>query len=289
MKKYILVNNNIIANDSIAISSDDRSFLYGDATFQTVKIHNGILYGIDDYIKRIKLSAGLLKFNLKGFPNNESLKSNLYQLISLNKVTDGSLRINLSRGESSQGYLPTKECRPNIVASCRKRSSFQKEFKIGISSHRLWDIDSDLCKVKNAKSLNYIMAKIDANQKNNYDDVMLDKDSYVAECSSSNLFWIKNSKIYTSCEQCGIYPGYIRSKIINNKDFTILQGKYQITDLINSDEIFITNSNLLVQPIHYLITNNQEIKKEINYSDKIKQYIEKDLVDYCQNNQNIKS
>ncbi len=280
MKKYTLIDNNIVDKDLAHISSEDRAFRFGDSTFQTVKIHNSTLYDLDSYLKRLSDASKTLKFDFNF--DHDSLKKKLNELVLKNSIKNGVLRINLSRGSGSMGYLPSKKTKASLVANCYD-TTLNKNNKdiIGISDTYLWDLPLEFAKIKNSRSMNYIMAKISANQKGHYDDIILTKKGEVAECSSSNIFWIKNSTIYTSSEKCGIYPGHIREKLISNKNLKISLATGTLGDIINSDEIFLTNSNILVKPIKKLTINGESYDKKVDISNQIFSYITEDLEKYC--------
>ncbi len=279
--KYSLVNNKIIAKDDAVISSDDRAFRFGDSTFQSIKIHNGILYDIDSYLTRLFEAADILGFDYD-FDINE-LKKNLKELVDKNNIDNGTLRINLSRGVGSMGYLPAKNIEAILVANCYD-TTLNKINKdtIGVSEHMLWDVPMEFAKVKNIRSINYILTKIDANKKGFYDDVILTKEGYVSECSSSNIFWLKDKVIYTPDHDLGIYPGNIREKILAN--FDVKLAKANIDELVNSDEIFLTNSNILVKNISKIIFNDKEYKKNSALTEEISSFINNDLEEYCKRN-----
>ncbi len=282
MKKYTLINNNIIEKNSTSISTDDRAFRFGDSTFQSIKVYEGSLYDLDIYINRLINSSKTLKFNFK--PNITEIKKNLHDLVIMNNIKNGTLRINLSRGSKSMGYLPANNTDICLVANCYNTPpNNTKNDVIGISDITLWDMPLDFAAVKNSRSINYIMAKISAHEKGHYDDIILTKEGLIAECSSSNIFWIKDSTIYTPDIKCGIYPGHIRSKIINSDNFNIKFSEAKTQDIIDSEEIFLTNSNLLVKSIKNLKIGDDNYEKNSLISQEISSYLKQDLHLYHKN------
>lgn len=280
MKKYTLIDNSIVEKSSAFVSSEDRSFRFADSTFQSIKIHSGILYDLDYYIDRLISAAKTLQFN----PNFkfEELKVNLIKLVAKNNIENGTLRVNLSRGSGSMGYLPAPDISTSIAANCYElKSRSSSDISIGTSDFTLWDLPTQFCAVKNMRSVNYVMAKMTAHEKGNYDDVILTKDGKIAECSSANIFWVKDSVIYTPDETCGLYPGHIRSKIIANPGFKVELNHFHLKDLINSDEIFLTNSNILVKPVKNLKIYDLTYEKGSKVTDHVATYLKNDLEKYC--------
>ncbi len=95
-------------------------------------------------------------------------------------------------------------------------------------------------------ALPYVLAKIEAEEQKSFDAVMLSDKNFVAETSSANIFWVKDGKIYTPHESCGIVLGCVRERLLKMPELKIKKVKAKISALKNADEIFLTNSAYLV-------------------------------------------
>ena len=89
--------------------------------------------------------------------------------------------------------------------------------------------------------------------------------------------------IYTSDTRSGIYPGHIRNKIIENSDFNVKIVNGLADDLVNSDEIFLTNSNLLLKNIRIIDVKGKKYEKQSKISEQISSYLLEDLKNYLKN------
>src|SRR3989338_6638915 len=125
------------------------------------------------------------------------------ELITKNAIKDGVLRLFVSRGEGSLGYLPKDDIEALIVAEISTNHKISSNrIRLGISKIRLQKRPNFLQKCKTMQGLNYILAKIAAKKIGNFDDILLNEKNYIAECSSYNIFWIKNNKIFTPSMKC---------------------------------------------------------------------------------------
>ena len=141
MKQFIFKNNQLLEKSLANISSDERGFLFGDGVFETCKIFNGKIYDFESHLARI--SGALEVFKISAELSNLEQKSN--QLIKKNQVRNGILRISISRGIGSSGYLPTNQSRPLIIIKAidtdhlpnnfPKRISLGIELKINLAIH----------------------------------------------------------------------------------------------------------------------------------------------------------
>lgn len=71
------------------------------------------------------------------------------------------------------------------------------------------------------------------------------KEGYVAEGITSNLFWIRNGILYTPSVETGILNGITRRFILAlaaQSGLEVREGLYKQENLLEADEVFITNS-----------------------------------------------
>jgi len=85
-------------------------------------------------------------------------------------------------------------------------------------------------------------------QKYGIDEVVfLNECGEITEGSISNLFFIKNGKIYTPEVSCGLLNGVIRSLI--KSDFPLIESKIKMEELQTFEEVFATNSLMGIMPV----------------------------------------
>lgn len=77
--------------------------------------------------------------------------------------------------------------------------------------------------------------------------IMLDENGYVAEALTANIFWVKSGSLYTSPLSLGILAGTMRDYVIRTNEVT--QKLVKETDLLEADEIFLTNSVNYIMPV----------------------------------------
>lgn len=266
MPKFIFKNHQLLEEKQATISIHERGFLFGDGIFETLKIIDGKIFDFNRHEARIIKALKLLKFSAE----ISDLEKKSYQLIKKNSVKNGILRISISRGIGSRGYLPTYESKALIIIETAEErklptastGSGQAKICLGISKIRTPQIP-----FKSMNAMPYILAKIEAEEKKYFDCVMLSKDGFVAETSSANIFWVKNGVIYTPQESCDIVLGCLRERLLEDKSLKIKKVKAKISALKNADEIFLTNSAFLILSVDEFL--NKKLRKE--FAKKIRQ------------------
>ena len=234
MENYIFKNHQLIQEKQATISIKDRGLLFGDGIFETCKIVNDKIRNFKAHEARIKEGLKTLKFSAE----ISELEKNSLQLIKKNKIENGILKIIISRGSGSLGYLPTYESEPLILIQTFLPRELPKKITLGISSQ----VTPAKNLGKTLNSLPYVLAKIEAVENKLFDCVMLSPQKFIAETSSANIFWVKNGRIFTSPKSCGIVCGTTRSLILKNSPAKIFEKAAKISALKNADEIFLTNA-----------------------------------------------
>lgn len=234
--KYLAINNHILEKKDGLISVEQRIVRFGDGAFETCRIIDQKIKNFDLHLKRLKNSLTELKIKT----DISHLEKISYQLIKKNKVKNAFLRISISRGEGSIGYLPEKNIKPLIIIE--NIPFIETEYKniiIGISKYKRLSKDFLPLNGKISNNLISIMARIEAQERNLFDVILLNEKDEITETSSANIFWKKNNKIYTPSLATGIVAGTIREEfMMKNK---VIEVNAKINEIIDSDEIFLTN------------------------------------------------
>ena len=245
---FIYKNNKLIKSSEAMISLDERGYLFGDGIFETCKIFAGKIYDFQGHQKRMVKGLNQLRISA----NLNDLEKNSYALIKKNQIKNGILRIEISRGVGSYGYLPTNESEALVILKTMEAREVPKKISLGISRVKKPSGNLFLAECKSMNAIPSILAKLEAKEKNLFDCVMLSAENFISETSSANIFWVKNGKIFTPSKSCYALTGTAKARLMKISPLKIFEVKKKITALKNADEIFLTNSSFLVLPIDEL-------------------------------------
>ena len=81
---------------------------------------------------------------------------------------------------------------------------------------------------------------------------MLNERGEIVSATTANLFWARNGTLHTPTLSTGAFAGITRECVIDiaGKHFIpVLEGIYEMTDLTEADEIFLTSSSLGVAAV----------------------------------------
>ena len=87
-----------------------------------------------------------------------------------------------------------------------------------------------------------------------FEAILMDGSGILYEGSRSNLFWVKDAKLFTRKED--VLPGTTRQIIINHSSVSIQYNTLNSMDLSNIDEVFLTNSGSGIIPVTSINNKN---------------------------------
>ena len=98
----VFLNGQFVPEDRAVVSVFDRSFLYGDGLFETVRVRRGQPFRWPQHLERLQRGAEFLGLKLPFA--EDALGEFANKLIAVNGRPDGLLRLTLSRGVGVRGY-----------------------------------------------------------------------------------------------------------------------------------------------------------------------------------------
>ncbi|MCL5774203.1 MAG: aminotransferase class IV, partial [Firmicutes bacterium] len=119
---------------------------------------------------------------------------------------------------------------------------YKKGLKLIIASTRKNIPEALNSKIKSLNYLNNILAKIEATEAGADEAVMINADGFVAECTSENIFVVKNGVIYTPPGYVGLLEGITRGAVI---EIARSMGLDMRIDLLNSHDLFVADECFL--------------------------------------------
>ena len=249
-KNFICINGNYKIKDEYIFKISNRAFQYGDAIFETMfASHNQVRF-FSEHIERLVNSMKILKMKVpeRFISNTDSLHREITKLLNKNMFYKGA-RIRLTVFRNSTGlYTPqSNEIEYVIEANKLDNTKYElnsKGLKIDIYDEILKP-KNILSKLKTTNTLLYILAGISKKEKFLDEILLLNTEQNVIETLSSNIFYVNNNIIFTPPINEGCVNGIMRKNIIkiateNNMEISI--SKITKEDLLNANEIFLTNA-----------------------------------------------
>ena len=226
---------------------NNRAFLYGDAVFETLIIFNDKILFWEDHYFRLMSSMRIIRLDIPDKYTPEFFKENIIKIHnSISQTRNSRIRINIFRFSGGK-YKPKKNT-PSFIISCESINYNTYELNKGhyeVDLYKDYYLDNQLISsIKTNNKIINVVASIYASE-NGFDNcILLNKDKLVSEFINSNLFIIKDEKIYTPTLKSGCLNGVLRKnlfKILSSSSFELCEQDLSTFDITQSDEIFGTN------------------------------------------------
>ena len=252
---WVFLNDQFVPEKEACISVFDQGFLYGDGVFETIRVHGHRIKLFDDHIARLRESCRLINLHL---PDPEpDWRGHLQELCGRNSLVEALIRVTITRGKSATVFGSPGTSDPTIVMFARpipSLTSHQQEHGVSVVTTDIRR-QSPLALPPHIKSLNYlnnILAKQEAIRKQAFEGLMLNAANQVAECTTSNVFFVKDTRLCTPSVKCGILPGITRKTILElarDVGVPIQEGQYEYGELSQATEVFLTNTGFGILPV----------------------------------------
>ncbi|MGM7724451.1 aminodeoxychorismate lyase [Metabacillus sp. Hm71] len=249
---YIYCQSQFIKDTEATISPFDHGFLYGLGAFETFRIYKGFPFLLHDHVKRLQHALNELGISYK--VDADEVSEILQKLLQLNHLVneDVTVRLNISAGIGEVGKLLQPYDQPTVLCFLRKApliGNIEKHASI-LTLRRNTPEGTE--RLKSHHYLNNILGRRELRETPDVEGIFLTEKGYVAEGIVSNIFWVKDQVVYTPSIETGILNGITRQfvmKCLNNLGMQIDEGFYPKKDMLEANEVFITNSSQEVVPI----------------------------------------
>ena len=265
MKVYI--NGKFYSEQNAKVSVFDHGLLYGDGVFEGIRAYHGRVFKLKEHIDRLFHSAKAIMLDLP-MTHAELMEATL-ETCRRNKLTDGYIRLVVTRGTGTLGLNPNRCSNPQVIIITGRiqlypPSLYRKGMEIVTVPTTRNHHNAVNPAIKSLNYLNNILAKIEANIAGYEEAIMLNAEGYVAECTGDNIFILKGDQMFTPPLSSGALHGITRGTAIDLvADLGVPTSEPNLTryDLYSADECFLTGTGAEIVPVvkidHRVIGNGK--------------------------------
>jgi branched-chain amino acid aminotransferase len=190
MDGLVYVNKGFRPAAEAAVSVFDHGLLYGDGVFEGIRAYNGRVFKLERHIDRLFDSAKAIRLEIPH--SHAEVCEVVLEACRQNDITDGYIRLLVTRGAGDLGIDPRKCPRAELIVIARKTIAIYRSPAAGIrvvtSTFRRNSPEALSPSIKSLNYLNNILARIEANDRGADEALMLDAQGYVAEATVDNFF-----------------------------------------------------------------------------------------------------
>lgn len=245
MSRVAYVNGAYLPLRSASVSIMDRGLQFADSIYEVWAIRGGRLFDVDAHMARLQRSLAELRI---APPMNEAaLMAVMRETIRRNRVTDGIVYVQVSRGAANRDHVfPPTGTKPTLIVTAKNldRAAIAKRAAAGIMVISAPETRWQRRDIKSVNLLPNVLARQAAKEKGAFEAWFVDEGGYVTEGTSSNA-WIvdANGVLRTRELSFDILHGVTRGAVLRlaqERQMQVEERPFTIEEAKTAREAFIT-------------------------------------------------
>ncbi|MBN9542410.1 MAG: aminotransferase class IV [Alphaproteobacteria bacterium] len=245
---------------------------YASSVFEGIRVYYNKIFMLDEHIDRLFLSANLIGMTIPF--SKDQIKNATLEVVAKNDIYFGYIRPVVFRG-SEEIKIAAPNTTVHVAIAVWNTNTIEvpkdlsKGYKLNIGDYKR--PSKECLPVQSKCAASYAIATLEKHKalaKGFDDSLLLDFEGNVAETTSSNIFFVKDNKLYTPLADCFL-NGLTRQKIIfiaKQLEINVIETKINPNNIYEFEDCFVTSTTLDIMPvssINKIIFNRHNITKRI--------------------------
>ncbi len=252
MSRIAYVNGSYMPHSEAEINVEDRGYQFADGVYEVAAVCRGRIIDEDGHLVRLKRSLNELQIAMPMADGPFALVCR--ETLRQNRVQDGILYIQVSRGVARRDHPFPEDIEPALVMTARAVDwPADADSDLGAQVVSVDDIRWLRRDIKSVSLLPNVLAKQEARDKGAYEAWLVDDEGFVTEGSSTNA-WIvdREGRIVTRELGPKILGGITRATVIELarlNGIKVLERKFSLDEALAAPEVFLTSTTSFVRGI----------------------------------------
>jgi D-alanine transaminase len=253
MSRVAYVNGAYRPHGQSVVHIEDRGFQFADGVYEVWGVFGGRLADFDGHLTRLHRSLTELAIAIP--MSGPALKRVLDETIRRNRVVDGLVYLQVTRGTAPRDHGFPRDTPPSVVVTAKSVDLSKGEALAarGAAGVTRPDIRWGRCDIKTVGLLPNVLAKQAAREAGAYECLMYDEMGLVTEGASTNA-WIvdENGKLRTRDTQANILKGVTRTRlleILGEEGLELDERPFSVEEAKRAREVFVTAASTFVMPL----------------------------------------
>ena len=256
MSATVNVNGRITGDRDAVISVFDHGFLYGEGIYETMRTYHGRVFLYDRHMRRLRRSARMINLPLPF--TDDQLAAQIRDTLAIATIEDEAyIRVLVTRGIGDLTYDLKATPDPSIVIIVKPQIDptpdvYENGVRVVIVDVVRNHPESVNPMIKSNNLMNSALAMQEALRSGAFEGVMRNYRGELTECTTSNLFIVKDGVALTPPLEAGLLPGITREFLFDvgkQIGVDVREQTLRDDDLIGADEAFLTSTTREAVPI----------------------------------------
>lgn len=246
----VYYNGSFVEKSEICISPDDRGFLFGDGTYEVIRVYNRSIFRLTDHLQRLQRS--LREIRMTGVDLDDLAKV-LNTLVKKNSGLSGNaaIYIQITRGIATRSHrFPATLC-PTVYAAVSEAVIDPKLRKNGVKIILVPDQRWGRCDIKSISLLANVLAAEEAHRQDAYEAIFM-REGLITEGTRTNIALVSGGTVRTHPLDHYILGGITRDIVLElcgKMQIPVSEQPFHQDQLLEADEIFIMGTTTEICPV----------------------------------------
>ncbi len=256
MSRIAYVNGSYVPHAYACVHIEDRGYQFADGIYEVWAVRAGKLLDSPGHFRRMHRSLGELRIDIP--MSVEALRIVLHEVVRKNRVRNGLVYLQITRGVAPRDHAFPKDIAPSLVITSKSMNIAEAERKAqkGIAVIAVPDERWARCDIKSVSLLPNILAKQSAVEQGAYEAWMVDEKGMVTEGTSSNAWIITQGDVLVTRNLSNdILGGITRERVLKlaaERQLSVEERAFSLKEARKAKEAFISSSINLVTPITHI-------------------------------------
>ena len=253
MPRIAYVNGRYVPHREAAVHIEDRGYQFADGVYEVCEVARGHIVDVTRHLDRLDRSLRELRIDQP--MSRKALEIVLREVVNRNRVVDGLVYVQVTRGVAGRDFLFPADTKPSLVMTAKKvdPALAQRRAESGIKVITVPENRWDRVDIKSVGLLPNVLAKQKAKEAGAQEAWFVDADGKVKEGGSSNA-WIVTADgvMVTRPADHGILRGITRTTLFDvarKLGLTIEERGFTVDEAKAAREAFISSATTIAMPV----------------------------------------
>lgn len=256
MAATVNVNGRITGADHAVVSVFDHGFLYGEGVYETLRTYGGRFFQYPRHAARLRRSAQMIALDLPF--TDEALEAEMRRTTDAAQLPgEAYIRVLVTRGVGELTYDPKATPTPTLVVIVKPQvdpppETYSRGVRVVIVDVIRNHPGSVNPMIKSNNLMNSALAMQEALRRGAFEGIMRNYRGELTECTTANLFIVRDGAALTPPIDAGLLPGITREFIFEigaQIGVDVREAVLHDEDLFAADEAFLTSTTREAVPI----------------------------------------
>lgn len=248
--------NGVLYESDLQLTISNRSFLYGDGVFETLKVVNNKILFFEDHYFRLMASMRIVRMEIPMTFTMEYIERQILELVSSMGIA-ASARVRLTVYREAGGYYkPATNTVSFTIAAVGLEDQIYKLSAVSfvVDLYKDFVVTKQLLStLKTNNKMLQVTASVFAAENQLDSCLIINENKNVVEAVYGNLFMRMGDRLVTPPISEGCLNGVMRKQVIRLAkklpNLIVVEEPISPFDLQKADELFISNVIVGLQPI----------------------------------------